>query len=67
MQRLKARLEHLRELGAPSRGAQIEWNRRRIDRLLVDHLLRCGYHDTAAKLISSAHVKVCISKYRKKW
>lgn len=58
MQRLRARLEHLRALGNPSREQYIEWNRRRVDRLLVDHLLRCGYHVTALKLIESAQIKV---------
>ena len=58
VQRLRARLEHLTALGAPSRGQYVEWNRRRLDRLLVDHLLRCGYHSTAVKLIETARVQV---------
>lgn len=58
VQRLRARLEHLASLGAPSRGQYVEWNRRRLDRLLVDHLLRCGYHSTAIKLIEAARVQV---------
>ena len=56
--RLRARLAHLGELGQPARERHIEWNRRRLDRLLVDHLLRCGYHGTALKLIEAAGVQV---------
>lgn len=65
LQRLKARLAHLAEIRTPSRGEYIDWNRQRLDRLIVDHLLRCGYHNTAAKLIEAAQVQVentaCIS------
>lgn len=57
LQRLKARLAHLAEIRTPSRGEYIDWNRQRLDRLIVDHLLRCGYHNTAAKLIEAAQVQ----------
>lgn len=50
-QRCHARLEHLRTLGRPSRDAQIEWNRQRMDRILVDYMLRFGYLEAAAVLV----------------
>ena len=56
--RCRARLQHLRELGAPSKDAQVEWNRRRIDGLLVDHMLRGGYNQAAAALATSSGIEV---------
>ena len=50
-QRCRARLEHLQTLGQPARDAHIEWNRQRLDRLLIDYMLRCGYLDAAARLV----------------
>ena len=57
--RCRARLQHLRDLGAPAPDAQIEWNRRRLDCLLVDHMLRGGYNQAAAGLAASANIQVC--------
>ena len=56
--RCRARLQHLRELGAPPKDAQVEWNRRRIDGLLVDHMLRGGYNQAAAALATSSGIEV---------
>lgn len=42
----KRRVEHLK--GFESGGEQ--WKRQRLDRMLVEHLLRTGYYGTAAKL-----------------
>ena len=50
-QRCRARLEHLRSIGRPSRDAHIEWNMQRMNRLLVDYMLRFGYLDAAAVLV----------------
>lgn len=55
--RIRARLQHLRDLGAPPRDGQVEWNRRRIDCLLVDHMLRAGYNRAAAGLAASAGIQ----------
>ncbi|PRW44610.1 macrophage erythroblast attacher [Chlorella sorokiniana] len=55
--RCRARLQHLRDLGAPDKDAQIEWNRRRLDSLLVDHMLRGGYNGAAAALASSSGIQ----------
>jgi macrophage erythroblast attacher len=51
--RVRARLEHLRDLGHPARDGCIAWSRGRIDRLLVDHMLRNGYLNAAEKLARS--------------
>lgn len=46
--RCKARLEHLQQLGAPGKGGSVVvWNKQRLDRLLVDHMLRSGSHASA--------------------
>lgn len=53
----KKRLEHLKDYcnKANSRDAMDviavkEWKKKRLDRMLVEHLLRCGYYDTAIQL-----------------
>lgn len=45
--RCKARLEHLQQLGAPGKGSVVAWNKQRLDRLLVDHMLRTGNQASA--------------------
>lgn len=45
--RCKARLEHLQQLGAPGKGSMVVWNKQRLDRLLVDHMLRSGSQASA--------------------
>ena len=45
--RCKARLEHLQQLGTPGKGSVVLWNKQRMDRLLVDHMLRSGNHKSA--------------------
>ena len=52
--RCRARIDHLKTLGTPARDAHIEWNRQRMDRILVDYLLRFGYLDAAAQLVKRA-------------
>jgi macrophage erythroblast attacher len=53
----KKRLEHLKEYGTkqtsnlPADVATVaQWKKTRLDRMLVEHFLRCGYYDTAIKL-----------------
>ena len=55
--RCKARLGHLIALGPPRRGARVAWDRPRLDRILVDHLLRAGRHASAAALARSAGIE----------
>jgi len=47
--RCKVRLEHLQLLGQPTKGNVIAWNKQRLSRILVDHLLRRGYHQSAGE------------------
>lgn len=39
-------------------GGLISWTRQRLDVILVDHLLRSGYHDSAAKLAAAAGIQL---------
>lgn len=50
LQRLRARLEHQLSLGPPRPEHALEWERSRIDRLIVDYLLRAGYQKSALEL-----------------
>jgi macrophage erythroblast attacher len=52
--RCAARLQHLASLGPPPRGGVVAWNRPRLDRILVDHLLRADCHGSAAALAAAA-------------
>ena len=45
--RCRARLEHLVSLGQYDKERALSWNRHRMHRLVVDYLLRQGYHDSA--------------------
>ena len=55
--RCKARLQHLKALGPPDPYHAIAWNKQRLDRLLVDHLLRQGASETAELLVSATGIK----------
>ena len=48
----------LQEIGLPRKDALLEWNRRRLDRLLVDHLLRRGYLASALHLARDSNIQV---------
>jgi hypothetical protein len=56
--RCQARIQHLQKLGAPAKDEVINWNRKRLDRLLVDHLLHSGYYNAAELLTSESNIKV---------
>jgi hypothetical protein len=58
VQRCRARLEHLTALGPPLRNRALDWNRGRLDRILVDHMLRCGYERSAAQLTRESGLQV---------
>lgn len=57
--RCKARLEHLSQLGVPAKDHVLDWNRKRLDRILVDYMLRSGYHNTALQLTEEGNLQVC--------
>ncbi|XP_074598943.1 E3 ubiquitin-protein transferase Katazuke [Brevipalpus obovatus] len=55
----KRRLDHLREY-CDSNGNETsvnQWKKRRLDRMLVEHFLRCGYYDTAIKLAVHSNIE----------
>ncbi|DBB16480.1 TPA: hypothetical protein ACH3X3_014757 [Trebouxia sp. C0006] len=62
--RCQARIQHLQELGAPAKDEVINWNRKRLDRLLVDHLLHSGYYNAAELLTSESNIKEFIELVR---
>ncbi|QDZ18945.1 CTLH domain-containing protein [Chloropicon primus] len=49
--RCKARIEHLMSLGAYGTERALSWNKKRMKRLVVDYLLRQGYHKTALQAV----------------
>ncbi|KAL4858795.1 hypothetical protein ACK3TF_001186 [Chlorella vulgaris] len=56
----QARLQHLRNLGPAPKEGQVEWNRRRIDTLLVDHMLRSGHNRAAKALAAEAGIQALV-------
>ena len=59
--RCQARLQHLQKLGGPAKDEVIDWNRKRLNRLLVDHLLHSGHYKSAEALSSESHIEVQFS------
>ena len=51
--RCKARVEHLMSLGSYGTDRALSWNRRRMKRLVMDYLLRQGYHATALQAVET--------------
>ncbi|ETE63135.1 Macrophage erythroblast attacher, partial [Ophiophagus hannah] len=43
----KRRIEHLKEHSSDQPAAANMWKKKRMDRMMVEHLLRCGYYNTA--------------------
>lgn len=56
-QRCRARLSHLADLGSAERDGYIKWSRKRIDRILVDHMLRSGYYQAAITLAQTSGIQ----------
>jgi len=50
----KKRLEHLKEHNSPCEAIVKNWRRRRLDRMLVEYFLRCGYYNSANKLANNS-------------
>lgn len=57
-QRCCVRLQHLREVGAPTKEQVLAWNRKRMDRLVADYLLRVGCLKSATSLTNTAGITV---------
>jgi len=62
----KRRIEHLKEHSSDEPASVNLWKKKRMDRMMVEHLLRCGYYNTAVKLArqSGIEVIVCVSMSR---
>ncbi|KAM7159259.1 E3 ubiquitin-protein transferase MAEA isoform 3-T3 [Molossus nigricans] len=55
----KRRIEHLKEHSSDQPAAASLWKRKRMDRMMVEHLLRCGYYNTAVKLARQSGIETC--------
>ncbi|CAH9065459.1 unnamed protein product [Cuscuta europaea] len=53
-QRCRARLDHLESMDAENLSV---WNRNRLNRILVDYMLRMSYYDTATKFAELSNIK----------
>ncbi|KAG8177877.1 hypothetical protein JTE90_004271 [Oedothorax gibbosus] len=53
----KRRLDHLKEHASSQESAVAQWKKKRLDRMLVDHFLRCGYYNTALKLARHSNIE----------
>ncbi|KAH7442533.1 hypothetical protein KP509_03G092900 [Ceratopteris richardii] len=57
VQRSKARLDHLEMLHSGGKEVQSKWNSIRVDRILIDYMLRLHYYDTASKLAEASGIQ----------
>ncbi|RXN00747.1 Macrophage erythroblast attacher [Acipenser ruthenus] len=53
----KRRIEHLKEHSSDQPAAVNVWKKQRMDRMMVEHLLRCGYYSTAVKLARQSGIE----------
>lgn len=56
----KRRIEHLKEHSSDQPASVNLWKKKRMDRMMVEHLLRCGYYNTAVKLARQSGIEVKI-------
>lgn len=54
----KRRIEHLKEHSSDQPAAAGLWKRKRMDRMMAEHLLRCGYYNTAVRLARQSGIEV---------
>ncbi|MGH0145843.1 UNVERIFIED_CONTAM: hypothetical protein FKN15_069852 [Acipenser sinensis] len=57
----KRRIEHLKEHSSDQPAAVNVWKKQRMDRMMVEHLLRCGYYSTAVKLARQSGIESLLS------
>uniref|UniRef100_A0A8C1U989 E3 ubiquitin-protein transferase MAEA n=1 Tax=Cyprinus carpio TaxID=7962 RepID=A0A8C1U989_CYPCA len=55
----KRRIEHLKEHSSDQPASVNVWKKKRMDRMMVEHLLRCGYYNTAVKLARQSGIETC--------
>eukprot|EP00058_Branchiostoma_floridae_P018230 XP_002603719.1 hypothetical protein BRAFLDRAFT_126879 [Branchiostoma floridae] len=53
----KRRIEHLKLHDSEQPSTVIQWKKKRLDRMLVEHFLRCGYYNTAIKLAKHSGIE----------
>ncbi|XP_016131886.1 macrophage erythroblast attacher isoform X3 [Sinocyclocheilus anshuiensis] len=53
----KRRIEHLKEHSSDQPASVNVWKKKRMDRMMVEHLLRCGYYNTAVKLARQSGIE----------
>ncbi|XP_063046404.1 E3 ubiquitin-protein transferase MAEA isoform X1 [Engraulis encrasicolus] len=53
----KRRIEHLKEHSSDQSAGVNVWKKKRMDRMMVEHLLRCGYYNTAVKLARQSGIE----------
>lgn len=53
----KRRIEHLKEHSSDQPAGVNVWKKKRMDRMMVEHLLRCGYYNTAVKLARQSGIE----------
>lgn len=60
---------HLQEISLMKNSDEefLRWNRSRVDRILVDYLLREGYFRSATKLAKDYDIEVYFFVFHKKW
>nr|XP_061793377.1 E3 ubiquitin-protein transferase MAEA-like isoform X1 [Nerophis lumbriciformis] len=56
----KRRIEHLKEHSSDQPASVNLWKKKRMDRMMVEHLLRCGYYNTAVKLARQSGIESCL-------
>jgi len=52
----KLRVQHLKLHASPLQNVVADWKETRFYRMVVDHLLHCGFYDTALKLASDRNI-----------
>jgi macrophage erythroblast attacher len=62
VQRCRARIEHLEEF-VPQCQCNSNWNNTRLNRVLLDYMLRMSYYDSASLLAHYANIQVYKSLY----
>ncbi|KHN75094.1 Macrophage erythroblast attacher [Toxocara canis] len=59
---LQSRINYLKEANTDDAWKRETWKQQRINRLIIDHLLRSGYFETAQKLAEQSDVEVMCNK-----
>lgn len=57
---IKRRVEHLKEAESLEPHAKPLWNKKRLDRMLVEYFLRAGYYNSAIKLAQHSDIEVSV-------